>query len=281
MALKPTLSWSKNPFSTSGLNAIYGIDDREFISSSSSKDIQLLSQSVALIVSSDLVSGNFLRTTIKGASMQEELKVCADERFSTKTTLPGCTGFMVGKDLMASAGHCFMTEEDCANRKIIFDVDTKKQSSKGYAVFTSNVFECKEIISQQMDGDKDYVVIRLKRAPKNRPALKLNTKGKIADEARVFMIGHPFGMPLMHSKKAAVAGNSSETIFTAGLDSFIGNSGSPVINAKTLEVEGILISGQEDLVSDSVNECYRNAKYEEKEGAEGVFRISGILPFLK
>lgn len=265
----------------SGLGAIYGKDERELVSSSSPKVIQDLSRSVALIVSSDYVSGNFLRSLIKADTLEETLKMCVDERFANKSALPGCTGFMVGPDLMATAGHCFQSSDDCASKRIIFDVDSKKQTKKGYSVFTNNVYSCKEIISQAYDMDHDYAIIRLDRTPKNRPALKLNLKKKIGDEAKVFMIGHPFGLPLMLSKSTKVNNNYGVTQFTAGLDSFEGNSGSPVFNRDTLEVEGILVNGQQDLVLDSKNECYRNVSYEEGLGAEGIYRIGQLAPFLK
>ena len=267
--------------SADGVGAIYGIDDRELINESSPKSVIELSRSVALIVSSDYIEGNFIRTTIKAKSLKETLNMCVNENFAAKSALPGCTGFLIGEGLMAPAGHCFQTPEDCATKKIIFDVDQKKQTRNGYGTFTVNVYECKEIVAQSYFNNEDYAIIKLDRVPKKRPALKLNLKSKIANDARVFMIGHPFGLPLTYSRSTKVNNNSDRDIFTAGLDSFEGNSGSPVFNAKTLEVEGILVNGQQDLVLDSKNECYRNQTYEEEKGAEGVFRISGLLPFLE
>lgn len=264
----------------STVGSIYGKDDRELVTTQSTKEIQELSRSVALIVSTDLLEENFFKTTIKAQTLQETLQMCVDERFSNKSALPGCTGFLIGPDLMATAGHCFQTSEDCMMKKVIFDVDSKKQTKKGYSVLNSNVFSCQSIVAQSFDGESDFTIIKLDRVPKKRPALKLNLKNKIADNARVFMIGHPFGLPLMLSKSAKVNNNTSDLTFTAGLDSFEGNSGSPVFNANTLEVEGILVNGQQDLVLDSKNECYRNLQYEEDKGAEGIFRISGLLPYL-
>ncbi len=264
----------------STVGSIYGKDDRELVTTQSTKEIQELSRSVALIVSTDLLEENFFKTTIKAQTLQETLQMCVDERFSNKSALPGCTGFLIGPDLMATAGHCFQTSEDCMMKKVIFDVDSKKQTKKGYSVLNSNVFSCQSIVAQSFDGESDFTIIKLDRVPKKRPALKLNLKNKIADNARVFMIGHPFGLPLMLSKSAKVNRNTSDLTFTAGLDSFEGNSGSPVFNASTLEVEGILVNGQQDLVLDSKNECYRNLQYEEDKGAEGISRISGLLPYL-
>ncbi len=270
--------------SIQGVGAIYGRDDRELISNKSDKKIQELSKSIALIITVDHMDIGMFRTTINATNSQETLNMCVSERFVTAPAIPGCTGFLVGPNIMASAGHCFQTEDDCANKKIIFDVEAKKQSRKGYSVSSSTVYSCSRIISNSYDPSRpdlqDYALIELDRAPKRRVPLKLNLSKKIADNEKVFMIGHPFGMPLMLSPKGTVANNSNDLQFSAALDSFEGNSGSPVFNAKTFEVEGILVNGQQDLVQDPKIECYRNAVYDGS-GAEGVFRASELAPFLK
>lgn len=273
----------KPSFQFTGLDAIYGVDDREQITSNTAEKYKEAARSVALIVSDDLLKKGFSKTLISGQKAEKNFNMCSGERFNDEMTLPGCSGFLVGEDLLVSAGHCFESAEDCENKKIIFDVDAKKQTSSGYIVSTKNVFACKEIISSAsginaVDG-QDYALIRLKKAVKMRPFLKVRAAGKIEDEAAVFMIGHPLGMPLTLSKAAKIANNEQEVTFKVGIDAFEGNSGSPVINDKTMEVEGILINGQQDIVSDSQNQCYRNAKHES--GGEGVYRITGLSEFLK
>ena len=279
------VSEAKIKIGSSGLNSIYGRDDREIITNKSDPRVQELSKSIALIVSVDVVSEGLLRTTIKGASLQETMKMCVSEHFVTKPAIPGCTGFLVAPNVLATAGHCFMNESDCATKKIIFDVDAKDQSKKGYSVSNNDVFSCARVISTVYDmnnpGEQDYALIELDRAPRRRLPLKLNMSKKIDNKANVFMIGHPFGMPLMLSRESALIDNNDTYQFTASLDSFEGNSGSPVFNSRTLQVEGILVNGQEDLVYDSKNECYRNIVYDGKKGGEGVYRATELPPFLK
>lgn len=269
---------------SSGLNSIYGKDDREIITNKSDRKIQELSKSIALIVQVDVLDSGMFKTTIKAPSLQEAMKMCVSERFVTRPAVAGCTGFLVAPNILASAGHCFMDESDCATKKIIFDVDSKEQSKKGYSVNSNNVFSCARIISTMYDmnapGEQDYSLIELDRAPRHREVLKLNMSKKIDNTANVFMIGHPYGMPLMLSRDSALINNNGIYQFTVGLDSFEGNSGSPVFNSRTMQVEGILVNGQEDLVYDPKNECYRNNVYDGK-GGEGVFRASELPPFLK
>jgi V8-like Glu-specific endopeptidase len=279
-----SVSEAKINVGSSGLNSIYGKDDREIITKKSDQRIQELSKSVALIVPVDVLEIGMFKTTIKAASLQETMQMCVSEHFVTRPAVSGCTGFLVAPNILASAGHCFVDESDCATKKIIFDVDSKEQSRKGYSVNSNDVFSCARIISTMYDmnapSDQDYSLIELDRVPKRREPLKLNMSKKIDNTANVFMIGHPYGMPLILSRESALINNSGTYQFTAGLDSFEGNSGSPVINSKTMLVEGILVNGQEDLVYDPKNECYRNKVYDGK-GGEGVFRASELPPFLK
>lgn len=265
---------------TPGLSAIYGVDDRELISTKSDPKIQEMARAVALIVSVERMDVGMFKTKINASTVQEELNMCASEHFVNRPAIPGCTGFLVGPNVMVSAGHCFVNEDDCSNKKIIFDVDAQKQTKKGYSVSNSSVFSCKKIINTIAMDQQDYSIIELDRVAKKRQPLKLNMTSKIDNKAQVFMIGHPLGMPLMLSKATSVANNNDSFQFTAGLDSFEGNSGSPVINAKTLQVEGILVNGQQDLVQDLKIQCYRNVVYSGA-GGEGVFRISELAPYLK
>lgn len=278
-------SEAKISIGSDGLNSIYGKDDREIITNKSDARVQELSKSIALIVPVDVLDIGMFKTTIKASSLQETMKMCVSEHFVTKPAVSGCTGFLVAPNILASAGHCFVDESDCATKKIIFDVNSKDQSRKGYSVSSNDVYSCSRIISTMYDmnapDQMDYSLIELDRVPKRRTPLKLNMDKKIDNTANVFMIGHPFGMPLMLSRESALINNNGTYQFTAGLDSFEGNSGSPVFNSKTLEVEGILVNGQEDLVSDPKNECYRNIVYDGKKGGEGVFRSTELPPFLK
>lgn len=270
---------AKLPSKFDGVGAIYGKDDRELISSSSPAAIKKLASSVAMIVTIDNLEIGFFRTTIRAKSLKDNLNMCVSENFVTRPSVSNCTGFLVAPDIVATAGHCFQNEEDCATKKIIFNIDSQNQNRNGYAVLSKNVYSCKEIITSVSSDDYDFALIRLDKVTKRIP-LKLNLRSKIDNNATVFMIGHPLGLPLIYSKNSVISDNSSAAIFKTSLDSFEGNSGSPVFNSKTLEVEGILVNGQEDFVQDSELECYRNKTYEGA-GGEGVTRSQELLFFLK
>jgi hypothetical protein len=62
----------------------------------------------------------------------------------------------------------------------------------------------------------------------------------------VHVIGHPVGLPAKYAPNATVRDNAPAAFFVANLDTYGGNSGSPVFNSDTHEVEGILVRGERD-----------------------------------
>ncbi|MFA6235709.1 MAG: serine protease [Bacteriovorax sp.] len=271
-------------------NAIYEIDDRRLVDSKSSVNVRTLSESIAMIISSDSVEKKFLSSRIFAGLLKnsERLNFCSGGKFAEHHSLNACTGFLVGVDLLATAGHCFASESDCMNKSVVFNVLAKNEVAEGYKVPVRNTYGCKEIVSRVIDVDRniDYAVIRLDRKASGREVLKLRSNGRVGSGDKVFMIGHPLGLPQVVTNSASLLDNSQPHFFKAALDSFEGNSGSPVFNSSTLEVEGILVRGEEDFLLDQSLQCYRDQIYnpgeDESSGSrgEGVSRISDILPSL-
>ncbi|HZO10808.1 MAG TPA: hypothetical protein VFB48_01705, partial [Nitrososphaeraceae archaeon] len=85
----------------------------------------------------------------------------------------------------------------------------------------------------------------------------IRKSGKIPDTARVHVIGHPVGLPLKYAAGAQVRDNQSDLYIVCNLDTYGGNSGSPVINDDDpLEIEGILVRGDTDF--NQVGNCQRS-----------------------
>ena len=63
------------------------------------------------------------------------------------------------------------------------------------------------------------------------------------------MIGHPCGLPQKFADGATVRDNTPKAFFVANLDTYGGNSGSPVFNSSNQAVEGILVRGENDFVT--------------------------------
>ena len=148
----------------------------------------------------------------------------------------------------------------------------------------SEVYYPKEIIGRQKELKKpgegrDYLVLKVDRGIPNDRIVKLSAAEKIADQEKVYVIGHPCGLPMKYADSAFVRNNSNSYWFVANLDTYGGNSGSPVFNRKTDEVEGILVRGATDF--EMRNGCQVSVICPNL-GCEGedVTRISLVKPFV-
>lgn len=200
---------------------------------------------------------------IKPRTLLGARSLCEDEKFSKQNLLGTCTGFLVGKDILVTAGHCMTKEADCTEQAWVFDYQLNSPYDETYkSVPKKNVYRCKRIIGHIYDqgslGSKlDYAVIQLAKTPHNRAPLKFRKEGSIELNTPVVVIGYPSGLPLKITDGGMVRINSEENYFTGDLDTFGGNSGSPVFNKNTGIVEGILVRGQLDYTYDREGNCTR------------------------
>lgn len=265
-----------------GFDAIYGEDDREYVSLSSSVDVRKLSDSIALLVRTESMSRQAEGKTLIGTdNLMGTTGVCSDVKFAKERSIPACSSFLIAPDVMVTAGHCIEASE-CkrGHKKFIFGVTQDKTTDEGYLVNRSDIYSCKKILKRNLAPGNDYAIVKLDREVTDRSPLKLNKDNSLTMDSHLFMIGHPMGQALVHSKTSGIYDlNEDAKVFYATLDSFFGNSGSPVFNAKTLEVEGILITGQGDLLQDNARRCRYYETHED--GGEGVLRIKTILDLLK
>lgn len=108
--------------------------------------------------------------------------------------------------------------------------------------------------------------------------LKFRESGTAGDGEQLVVIGHPSGLPTKIAGGAKIRSGEA-AYFTANLDTFGGNSGSAVFNATTGIVEGILVRGELDYVSDIVDGkvCKRANKCSD-DGCDGedVTRITSV-----
>ncbi|WP_273870200.1 trypsin-like serine peptidase [Halobacteriovorax sp. GB3] len=221
-------------------------------------------------------------------SVTSVFNACPNERFAEQTVLPQCTGFLVKDDVLLTAGHCLKTVDDCRNSLWVFEY------YKGAnAIPARNVFKCKEILAHKESLKKiftskltlsvrDYTLVRLDRKAKGRKPLKIRTKGRgpLKGE-KLAVIGHPLGLP-MKIATGEVTSSFHWSYFKTNLDTFFGNSGSPVINLKTGEVEGLLFDGENDYIEDKSDDisCRKTNVLSRSKGDEKVLRISKV-PTLK
>lgn len=91
------------------------------------------------------------------------------------------------------------------------------------------------------------------------------------------MIGHPVGLPLKVADDAVVSDpGDGQTYFEANLDTYGGNSGSAVFNARTGLIEGILVRGAQDFKK-GAGDCVVSNVLPGTPGGESVTKINDSL----
>jgi hypothetical protein len=283
-----------------GMDVIYGKDNRQDVYQVKNALFKKLAASTAGMVS----LSQFSKSSKPGffdlqdlTTLERGQNVCPSESFSQQPLGAMCSGFLVGPDTLVTAGHCYKTfstpEDVCKRFGWVFEYDMKSSSSDPTkSIPLDNVYLCKKIVIAELSESNDFAIIKLDRKVVGRKPLKFRTSGKVSDSAELVVIGHPSGLPTKISDGGKVTRNTNPTNFSTTLDTFQGNSGSAVFDAKTGMIEGILIQGKTDYVpskpedksscvvvnkcDDLGNSCTGGPEYGGVSWGEVVFRIPNI-----
>jgi len=137
------------------------------------------------------------------------------------------------------------------------------------------IIEASEMVRVVNDNGKDFAIIKLKTLPQAPPLKFIDIDPQIG--ASVYTLGHPDGLPLKYSHGGKVVSTERHS-FTVSLDTFCGNSGSPVFLDRTeTTLAGILIKGQKDwdiLGGEAVPMIHKG-------GGETVFNIHEVMEIVK
>jgi hypothetical protein len=239
---------------------IYGNDDRNDIYAVNDPQMLQVAQATCVIVNrseiSNLGDGTYALTTSPWLT-QNGTTICADERFRGQIRIGFCTGFLIGTDIIATAGHC-ASSSDCGSIAFVFGFEQIDSTTPPLTtVSADNIYFCDSVIDRQYAGNFDHCIIRLDRPVVNRSPLPIRRSGSVADGDPLFVVGHGIVLPMKAAGGAVVKNaNGSIPYFQANLDTYGGNSGSPVFGANTNLVEGILVRGGTDFVT--VDNCRRS-----------------------
>lgn len=227
---------------------VYGDDNRlDIFETINPTHLKLAKATAALIKSYSVEDMRGGESKLSGGN----LSVCSDEKFNGQLTAAFCSGFLVnheGKQYMVTAGHCLSSQSACKGTKFVFDYAVTEAGQTEHTVKTSSVYSCKKLVDRELNNSNsnDYAVVELDREVTDREALNFRTSGKINNDEEILVIGHPSGLPTKVAGDAFVRDNNSKNYFSTNLDTFGGNSGSAVFNARTGDVEGILVRGHTD-----------------------------------
>jgi len=193
----------------------------------------------------------------------KKLNLCSGAHYEMEPEISYCTAFVVGSDLIATAGHCVPRILD--HVRLVFgyrairpheDTQIVREIPKTQVYKISDVVKCRddEPLKQndKCEGDAqggrtlDYALLRVDRKIPDHLPLPLDIATGVAERDELYVVGYPLGLPMKLADQALVRNVSNAGYFASNLDTFAGNSGSPVLRAGTLTVEGIFVRGDND-----------------------------------
>lgn len=235
---------------------IYGVDNRKDLYQVTSSAVRKAADAVvALVKASDLTRQPDGSYTLATERYGDAYQLCGSEPFVSQPTGCFCSGFLVAADLVATAGHCVKNQADLAGMRFVFGFRMVDADQARTSFAAKDVYAGRTLIGRKLSQDgTDWALVRLDRPVVGRQPVKLRTQGKIGNAQKLFVLGHPCGLPQKYAPGARVRDNTPTPFFVANLDTYGGNSGSPVFNATTVRVEGILVRGENDFVSNGG--CY-------------------------
>lgn len=236
---------------------IYGQDDRMEITLVTNQCVARQASAVAgqiwnrQLIPSQRKKGSF---NFVKESLASSYPFCDDERFIEQNTLPRCTGFHLGKNILLTAGHCLAGEgyysdpqSICDQTSWVFTYDEQKTS-----FHSKEIHPCLEVLEYSDDPSRDYALIRI-GGPKIKKKLSPSYAPPTLDQ-EVFAIGHGSFLPKKIYGGASIKSFDGTLILT-NLDTYAGNSGSPVFLKENNRVMGILTGGSTDYEYDQDRNC--------------------------
>lgn len=235
---------------------VYGQDDRiEYFAAS--PPWQHVADAVCVLVErNELIPNGDGTVTLRTIPYADQFfpPLCDDEPFRSEPTLGECTAFLAAPDLVVTTGHC-VEPGDLGEVAFVFGFAVADPALPApVTVPESNVYYASAIVGRSLHDApdySDYTVVKLDRPVTGRDPLTIRRTGTPDVGTPVMLIGYPFGLPLKLAGGANVK-RVTNRFFEANTDSYVGNSGSPVINAGTMTVEGMLYFGKSDYALDTV-----------------------------
>ena len=260
-------------YSSAADKIVYGADDRveyyevpERFREAADATVSLWDKRAANL---DQASGKY---TLSTSTFGEAYNLCPEVRFREQPIGAFCSGTLVGEDLVLTAGHCIDSESKCKSTAFVFGYAITAPGEKARTqIDFGDVYYCSKIIKRQWQSSvetvngkpqstvfgPDFALIQLSRKVPDRKPMPINREGRIKKGDRVFMTGHPAGMPFKLSSYGTVVQevNTDYAFFVTNLDSFGGNSGGAIFNSATGLIEGILVRGDAESFIPSFEGC--------------------------
>ncbi|MEM9558873.1 MAG: proprotein convertase P-domain-containing protein [Planctomycetota bacterium] len=238
---------------------IYGDDDRREVYEYDALDptLRAMADAAAVVIDpSEVVDngdGTYTLLSQPWTSVPSffgSIPLCEEEPFFGQASIGFCSSFLVGPDIIVTAGHCVDAGDISSGVGFLFGFQLNDADETGPTIVPADkVYFGDAIINQQLSGGFDHSVVRLDRAVSGISPVPIRREGLVPNGAPLAVIGHPAAIIKKIAGGAIVLDNlGTQPFIQSNLDTYGGNSGSMVINLDTYVVEGILVRGAADYV---------------------------------
>lgn len=207
-------------------------------------------------------------------ALQAAYKLCEDELFIDEPSGSYCSGVLVGEQWVATARHCVKGLETAKIRVVTEYRDIQNTSGKPMplAFPKAAVYTVSET-RMSVDGE-DWALVKLDRAVPGEAPIEVDlTQVTSGRGLTLTAVGHPLGLPVKYADGAVVlpVGSAFESalLYRATLDTYGGNSGSPIVDTRTKRLVGILSAGDKDFEYRAVDRCYESKTCREHGDCQG------------
>lgn len=259
--------------------AIYDEDNRVDYYKLKDEKVKELSRSVAFQIYFDELRGwtfnRYWELLVRPLSARN---ICHNERFAEQPVMRNdCTGVLIGPKHLLMPGHC-ITDHYCKNDLFYYMFDYRRDDMETFNVKRdrNNFYKCKKLLKRVYNPQTaiSYAVLELDKTVKDRTPVKIAKEQMISTNEELLAIGHPAGMPLKVAKDAYVT-DQNKTHFLVSSDISGSSKGTAIFNARTYELEGMLISGTKEYVTND-DPCLRAPSYQAHEAQEIALKVNKL-----
>lgn len=221
---------------------ISGVDGRLDVYQLEQHALRRNADGVALLAFASEITQTGQHAHLANETFRNADNMCAGARFANQPVALGgyCTTFLVAPRLVATAAHCTgyaPVDTDLTEFRVVFGFEMKNAKTANLTFPMHDVYTAVRVSATC--GVADCTLIELDRPVTGHKVLKIRRSGTLSPTASVYVMGYPFALPLKYDAPTPISFIREGVIF-APLDIAGGNSGSPVFNATTNEVEGTL-----------------------------------------
>ena len=265
-----------------GAEVVYGNDSRqEFDKVSTPALAKLAAASVALVNEDHIHSTESEdKLFLSGEESEEQFNLCKGQRFGEQESVANCSGVLITPQRILTAAHC-ISVETCASTRFVFNLKQKTHTHGGYLISRTDIYSCQELIARAPEENwesEDFAIVELDRPAFQLAPVPFSNRDLSLGEG-VFALGFPSGTPLKYAH-GRVRASILPSIYTMAIDTFAGNSGSPVFDDKEKKLVGILVSGETDFITNPKQQScniVHTCSFGKCSG-ERVFKVNSLSP---